>query len=136
MSRFFYLAAAVIFGLTGTARNVDAQSLEPHAYSNAPTGLNFVVAGYQNSSGALLFDPSLPITDAEANIDLALFGYVRTLDVAGKLAKIGVVIPYASLAADGIVDDVFRTSEIDGPGDPALYFSYSSSFWISVSTTR
>jgi hypothetical protein len=125
MSRCFYLAATVIFGLTGTPRNVDAQSLEPRAYSNAPTGLNFVVAGYQNSIGALLFDPSLPVTDAEANIDLALFGYARTLDVAGKLAKIGVIIPYASLAAEGFVDGAFRARETDGPGDPALYFAYN-----------
>ena len=125
MSRFFYLAATVIFGLTGMARNVDAQSLEPRAYSNAPTGLNFVVAGYHNSSGALLFDPSLPITDADAQVDQALFGYARTLDVAGKLAKIGAVIPYASVAAEGFVDDEFLTRDIDGPGDPALYFSYN-----------
>jgi len=125
MNRFSPLAATVIFVLTGTARNVDAQSLEPRAYSNAPTGLNFALAGFQNSSGDLIFDPSVPVTDAEANIDLAFFGYARTLDVAGKLAKIGVIIPYASLAADGYVDDVFRTRDTDGPGDPTLFFSYN-----------
>jgi len=125
MIRFFYLAATVIIGLAGTARIVYAQSLEPRAYSNAPTGLNFVLAGFQNSSGALLFDPSLPITDVDAKVDLALFGYSRTLDVAGKLAKIGVIIPYASLVADGFVDGVFRTRDTDDPGDPALYFSYN-----------
>jgi hypothetical protein len=96
MIKIFYLAAAVIIALAGTARIVYAQSLEPRAYSNAPTGLNFVLAGFQNSSGALLFDPSLPITDADAKVDLALFGYARTLDVAGKLAKIGVIIPVYS----------------------------------------
>ena len=125
MIRFFYLVAAVIVGLGGTTRTANAQSLEPRAYSNAPTGLNFVFAGFQNSSGALIFDTSVPVTDADAEIDLTLFGYARTLDVAGKLAKIGVVIPYASLAADGFVDDVFRTRDTDGLGDPALYFSYN-----------
>ena len=125
MIRFFYLVAAVIVGLGGTTRTVNAQSLEPRAYSNAPTGLNFVFAGFQHSSGALIFDASVPVTDADAEIDLTLFGYARTLDVAGKLAKIGVVIPYASLAADGFVDDVFRTRDTDGLGDPVLYFSYN-----------
>jgi hypothetical protein len=125
MIRYFYLAATVIIGLTCTARIINAQSLEPRAYSNAPTGMNFVLAGFQISSRVLLFDPSLPITDADAQVDLAFFGYARTLDVAGKLAKIVVIIPYASLATDGFIDDEFRSRDNDGPGDPALYFSYN-----------
>jgi len=104
---------------------VYAQSLEPRAYSNAPTGLNFLLAGYQFSSGALLFDPSLPVTDANADVDLALVGYLRTLDVADKLAKFGVILPYASFAAEGMVNDAFQTRDTDGLSDPSVYFSYN-----------
>ena len=125
MIRFRYLIALISFGLTSFTSSAHAQSLEPRAYSNAPVGLNFVLAGYQNSSGALLFDPSLPITDANANVDLGLLGYVRTLDVAGNLAKFGVILPYASLSASGFVDGNFRTRDTSGLGDPTFYYSYN-----------
>jgi hypothetical protein len=125
MNRFRYLAALIASALIGSTSSIHAQSLEPRAYSNAPTGLNFLIAGYQNSSGALLFDPSLPITDTNAKVNLGLLGYARTLDVGGKLAKFGVLLPYASLSANGFVDGNFRTRDTDGLGDPAFYFSYN-----------
>jgi hypothetical protein len=125
MFKFRYLVALIAYGLLSYISSLHAQSLEPRAYSNAPVGLNFVVAGYQNSSGALLFDPSLPITNANAAVDLGLLGYVRTLDVAGNSAKIGVVLPYAALSASGEVDGNFRTRDTTGLGDPVLYFSYN-----------
>jgi len=125
MLKFRYLAAPVAYGLLSSVSGVHAQSLEPRAYSNAPVGLNFVLAGYQNSSGALLFDPSLPITDTKATVDLGLLGYVRTLDVAGNLSKFGIILPYASLSASGFIDGNFRTRDTNGLGDPTFYFSYN-----------
>jgi hypothetical protein len=125
MNRFHCLAVLIFSGLIISSTSIHAQSLEPRAYSNAPIGLNFVLAGYQNSSGALLFDPSLPITDADADVDLGLLGYVRTLDVAGNLAKFGVILPVASLSASGIVDGNFRTRDTSGLGDPVFYYSYN-----------
>ena len=125
MTRPNYLVTITIFGLISTASGIHAQSLEPRAYSNAPVGLNFVLAGYQNSSGALLFDPSLPITDADANVDLGLLGYVRTLDVKGNQAKVGLILPFALLSASGIVDGDFRTRDTRGLGDPTFYFAYN-----------
>ena len=42
-----------------------AQDIEPRAYSNAPVGVNFLVAGYAYTRGGLSFDTALPITDVE-----------------------------------------------------------------------
>ncbi len=123
MIRLPYVLAIMLFALISTTSDIHAQNLEPRAYSNAPVGLNFLLVGYQNSKGALLFDPAIPVTDANANVDMGLLGYVHTLDVAGKIAKAGVLLPYASLTADGFVDGNFRTRETDGPADPAFYFS-------------
>ena len=100
-----------------------AQDLEPRAYSNAPVGMNFLLGGYQYSSGALLFDPSLPVTDASARVDLGFLGYVRTLDVLSKSAKAGVVLPYADLSADGFLDGEYRRRDTTGPADPSFYFT-------------
>ncbi len=99
------------------------QNLEPRAYINTPVGMNFLLVGYQYSEGALLFDPALPITDANAKVDLGLFGFVHSLDIADKSAKIGLVLPVARLDANGYLDGVFRTREDSGMADPKLYFT-------------
>lgn len=103
--------------------SVLAQDLEPRAYVNTPTGLNFLLAGYQYSEGALVFDPVLPITDANARVNMAFLGYVRTLGIADKSAKVGLVVPAAGLDATGYVDAEFRTREQSGLADPAFYFT-------------
>jgi len=113
----------MVLGLINASLNAHAQTLEPRAYTNAPVGMNFLLVGYQNSSGALLFDPSVPITDADARVDMGLLGYVRSLNVAGKSAKAGVLLPYARLYAEGYVDGVFRTRKDVGPADPSFYFT-------------
>lgn len=118
-----YVVAILAFALICITSDLLAQSLEPRAYSNAPIGMNFLLVGYQNSNGALLFDPAVPITDANADIDIGLLGYVHTLDVAGKLSKVGIILPYASLSANGYLDGTYVSRETDGAADPALYFS-------------
>jgi hypothetical protein len=123
MIRFHYLIVVTVIGLIFTTRGIQAQSLEPRAYSNAPVGLNFLLLGFQNPKGALLFDPALPFEDVNAEIDMALFAYVHTLDVAGKSAKIGVLLPYARFSAAGFLDGNFRTRDTSGLADPALYYS-------------
>ena len=114
------IIAAVLITATGSA---NAQRIEPRIYINAPVGVNFFALGYVNSQGALLFDPALPITDADANVDMMMLAYVRTLDIAGMSGKIGVVQPYASLKADGYLDGEYLTREQVGIADTALYFS-------------
>jgi hypothetical protein len=97
---------------------VHALELEPRAYSNAPVGLNFLVAGYQYSSGALIFDTSLPVTDADSQVNTGLFGYVRVIDIAGKSARAGGIIPYAELSAGAYVSGVYRRRDTSGIADP------------------
>jgi len=118
-----HLIIFVIFSLNTKVTDIRAQDLEPRAYANAPIGLNFLLVGYQYSEGALLFDPVLPITDANAKVNMALFGYVRTLGIADKSAKVGVLLPVAGLDASGYVDSEFRTREDNGLADPAFYFT-------------
>lgn len=102
---------------------VHAQELEPRAYSNAPVGLNFLLAGYQYSSGALIFDASLPVTDADSQVNTGLLGYIRVINLAGKSAKAGVLMPYASLSADGYLSGVYHRRDTIGLADPSFFLS-------------
>ena len=115
--------AIMAFSLITTVFHVHAQSLEPRAYTNVPVGMNFLIAGYDYSDGALLFDPSLPVTDANARVDMGFVGYAHSLGVADKSAKVGLILPYAVLDADGYVEGVYTTREDSGMADPALYFT-------------
>ena len=100
-----------------------AQSIEPRAYSNAPVGVNFVLAGYAYTRGGFAFDSSLPITDPDLKTDTGLFGYARVLDLWGESGKFDLIIPYNSLSGSG---DYARQSVqrvVSGFGDPAFRLS-------------
>ncbi len=102
-----------------------AQELEPRAYANAPVDLNFVVAGYQRSQGELILDPLISIENTNSTVDAVVFGYLRTLDVAGMSAKVGVVIPYVDFYAQGNDAETGQllTRKINGLADPSFYFT-------------
>jgi hypothetical protein len=102
---------------------VRAQELEPGAYSPAPTGMNIVVVADTYNTGDLSFDPSVPITDASARINLAAFGYLRTFGVAGRQASLGLGLPYARGHLEGLVSGVPTTAYRSGTGDPRLRFA-------------
>jgi hypothetical protein len=48
--------------------SVNAQELEPRAYTNIPVGINFALAGYNYSAGGVLFDPTVPLENANIKI--------------------------------------------------------------------
>jgi len=102
---------------------VQAQEIEPRAYTNAPIGVNFLVAGIGYSEGGIAFDPAVRLTNANIKTDLAALAYARVLDIGGQSAKFDLIVPYASLngTADYIGQPVARY--ISGFGDPKLRLS-------------
>ena len=84
------------------ALTVRAQEIEPRSYSNAPIGVNFVIAGTVYSRGGLEFDPSLPADNENLKVTSGVLAYARTFGVAGHSGKFDVVVPYGNLS--GSVD--------------------------------
>jgi hypothetical protein len=99
-----------------------AQELEPRAYTNLPVGLNFVGIGYGHSSGGVGVDASLPVEDAELTVQTAFAAYAHSLDVAGRSAKIDVVLPYGWLDGTALVNGQRRERVVDGLADPSVRF--------------
>ena len=60
------LAGALVCGLLASFPAF-AQQLEPRSYSPSPLNTNFVGISYVNSSGDVLFDPSVPIENVNAD---------------------------------------------------------------------
>ena len=78
------LAAGVLAAVILPA---SAQDIEPRAYSNAPVGVNFLIAGYGYTRGGLAFDTSAPVTNPQLHTSNAVLAYARALDLWGKSAR-------------------------------------------------
>jgi len=85
------------------AAGAGAQELEPRSYSASPVGVSFVGASYGYSSGAIVFDPSLPLTDVTAYVNGIALGWGRTFGVLGRQALVTAAIPYAFADVSGKV---------------------------------
>ena len=113
-ARTLLLAVPAALAIVAAGR---AQDLEPRAYSASPVGLNFAILGYIYSSGDILFDPSIPITNASARINILTPGYGRTFSLFGRQALVTAILPYAWGVAEGDVGEVRRRAERSGLAD-------------------
>jgi Putative MetA-pathway of phenol degradation len=114
------LAACV---LAGAANVAQAQSIEPRAYSAAPTGVNFVIAGYAGTQGGVAFDTSVPITDPNLKVRSVIVAYARTLDLWGRSGKFDVIVPASRLNGDALFRGERVERNVDGLGDPLARLS-------------
>ena len=72
-----------------------AQELQPRAYLPTPVGVNFVGVSYSSNAGGLLFDPSLPIEDANVKAHITTFSFAQSLGIFGRSAQVLGIVPYA-----------------------------------------
>ena len=101
------------------ASPLHAQGIEPRAYSNAPVGVNFLIAGYAYTRGDLEF-ATLPLSNANLNTSNAVVAYARAVDFFGKSGKVDVIAPHVWLSgtANYLGQPIERT--VDGFADPAF----------------
>ncbi len=74
---------ALLVLLFGLAVQLKAQELDVRAYTNVPVGVNILLVGYGRSVGNILVDPSLPVEDLDARLNLWFVKYTRTIDFFG-----------------------------------------------------
>lgn len=107
----------IIFSFLHTSH---AQELEPRAYSNIPVGLNFIAAGYGYSVGGILFDPSIPLDNANIRIHGSVLAYARSIRLGRLSGKVDMVLPYAWLSGTADFQGESVSRVVDGFGDPRL----------------
>jgi Putative MetA-pathway of phenol degradation len=114
------VAALLVLSACWASGTTEAQEIEPRAYSLSPSGVNFLALIGGHSEGGVLTDPSLPVTDIEAQVDAVGFGYGRTFDFAGRSANIGIAVPYITVEASGNIGEERASVTRDGIGDTKL----------------
>jgi len=105
------------------ADTASAQDTEPRRWTNLPVGINFIGAGYAYTDGDILFDPVLRIEDATFELHTGLFSYIRTINIAGKSARVDFSLPYAAGRWEGLVDGEYTAIRRRGPGDARVRLS-------------
>jgi hypothetical protein len=91
-TRPFRFAAGI---LAITAAHAAGQELEPRSYSASPTGAHFAAVAYGISTGDIIFDPSVPITDVKADVRNVAVGIGQTFAIGHMQGLFTAAIPYA-----------------------------------------
>jgi hypothetical protein len=86
-------------------------------------GAHAITLGYQFSHGAVLFDKTIPIEDATADIHGLSVASSRSISVFGMAGRVDVAVPFVVGHWEGEVDSTDQTASRTGFGDPVLRFA-------------
>ncbi len=117
MKRLLFLASI------GIATPVLGQSLDPRSYVNTPVGMQFVLGAYAYSDGNVLFDASLPLTDATLSVQGPLAGYAQALNLWGLSGKASVGAGYMCIDGQAMLQGVPQSRHVCGMSDPTAQLS-------------
>jgi hypothetical protein len=109
--------------LTTTVCTAGAQEIEPRAYSPTPVGMNFLVLSLANSSGGLSVDPTVPLDNVEADLNVSTVGYMHTFGLFGRSASASIGLPYVWGDVSGDVFEQRRSIRRSGLGDARARFT-------------
>jgi len=100
-----------------------AQEMEPKAYSASPAGANFLLVAYARSTGDVVFDPSLPLSDVSARVGSLALGVGHTFGLFGRLTLVSGALPYAWANVTGKVGGLANEAHRSGLADARFKFS-------------
>ncbi len=105
------------------SNETQGQEFEPRSLGNLPVNSNFAIIGYGFSMGNILLDPAVSIENLDARLHGFAAGYLRSFNLFGKLAKVDVVLPYATGDWDGVYQGIDTATSRNGFGDIRIRFS-------------
>jgi hypothetical protein len=100
-----------------------AQDLEPRAYVVSPIGLNSAFVAYSRTTGDLVFDPAVPITNASAKINSGAVGYYHAFELFGRTSNVRIALPYAWGHLQGDLGEAHREIYRSGLADTKAQFA-------------
>jgi len=110
-------------GVAALATIASAQDMEPRAYSASPVGANFLVVSVSRSTGGIVFDPALPLSDVHAEVNALALGLGHTFNLAGKLALVSIGVPYVIADVSGNVREERAATSRSGLADSRVRMS-------------
>ena len=127
LARFINGAAALPLALLLLSRPVRGQELEPRAYAANPVDIGFALAAFGHSSGDVLLDPTVPVTDVNATVQSVALGGGATFALFGRTASVSAVLPYAWVPSPAL--SVRLRARSSDRGWPTRDFGSRSIWW-------
>jgi hypothetical protein len=112
-------ALAIVSGL----QEARAQDLAPRAYVITPAASNAFTLSYTYNTGELLFEGTVPITDATGRLHVPLVTYYRSFGLLGRSANILAALPYGVGDFEGKAFGAERSAHRSGLFDATFRFS-------------
>ena len=107
----------------GLSERAGAQDLEPRRWSHLPIGQTIVGVGYGYTEANVFFSPVWKLTDGTSRINGLGVSAIHTFGLAGKSARISLLLPYLSGRWEGDMEGEFQIVHRRGGGDPRLRLS-------------
>jgi hypothetical protein len=105
------------------ASPVWAQDLDPRAYVHVPVNGTFLVWGLGLSTGGIVTDPTLLVTDVDATVVTPSVGAGRSFGLFGRTAQAFAVVPFSWADVSGKVGGEGATVDLAGLSDVRLRLS-------------
>ena len=100
------------------------QDLDPRAYVHVPVNGTFLVWGLGLSTGGIVTDPTLVVTDVEATVLTPSVGAGRSFGLFGRTAQAFAVVPFSWADVSGKVGGTGAAVERAGLSDMRLRLSW------------
>jgi hypothetical protein len=99
------------------AAHASGQELEPRVYLATPVGSNLIVGAMTRAVGDVVFDPTIPIENADARVTGITAGYYRSFGLFGRSANLGALVSFAGGTVSGLVAGTSGRAEPRGLAD-------------------
>jgi len=94
-----------VLGLVFLCGGALAQELTPRANWPTPVGTDVLILGYQQTTGDVVVDASLPISGVNSDIDYFQIAYQRALDLLGRSASLQISQAFADGRTEGVLGE-------------------------------
>lgn len=123
-SRVWCAAALLAVLHLALPMGLPGQDVQPRVYTPAPVGVNGVALNYAFSTGAVLFDKTLPVENVDGDVHSITPAYSRTFGLFGLAARADIAVPIVIGDWTGDVDvsgqSERTTASRRGLGDPVV----------------
>ncbi len=85
--------------------------------------MNFVLAGYSYSAGGVVFDPTIPLENADIHIHGTVLAWARSIKVGPMSGKVDIILPYGWLSGSAEYQEQTVTRAVSGLADPRIRMS-------------
>jgi hypothetical protein len=100
-----------------------SQDLDARAYTWIPVRTTNLIMGFSYSFGGVVSDPTLPVKNIDAQVEVASIGVARSFKLFGLTSQAMVVLPYGWAQVSGDVGEVRKQITRSGFADMRLRWS-------------